>query len=65
VKIMRDTGATQSLIASNVLPLSAQTSVDTSVLIQGVELEVIRVPLHQMHLQSELISGLVVVGVTT
>ena len=63
VKVLRDTGATQSLIASDVLPLSAQTSVDTSVLIQGVGLEVIRVPLHQIHLQSELISGLVVVGV--
>ena len=63
VRILRDTGATQSLLASNVLPLSAQTSIDASVLIQGVGLEVIRVPLHQIHLQSELISGSVVVGV--
>jgi len=63
VKILCDTGATQSLIASDVLPLSDQTSVDTSVLIQGVGLEVIRVPLHQIHLQSELILGSVVVGV--
>jgi len=47
VKILRDTGATQSLIASNVLSLSAQTSIDASVLIQGVGLEVIRVPLHR------------------
>jgi len=51
VKILCDTGATQSLIASNVLPLSVQTSIDASVLIQGVGLEVIRVPLHQIHLQ--------------
>ena len=63
VKILHDTGATQSLIASDVLPLSDQTSVDASVLIQGVGLEVIRVPLHQIHLQTELISGSVVVGV--
>ena len=63
VRILRDTGATQSLMASNVLPLSAQTSIDVSVLIQGVGLEVISVPLHQIHLQSELISGSVVVGV--
>ena len=38
VRILHDTGATQSLMASNVLPLSAQTSIDESVLIQGVGL---------------------------
>ena len=55
VRILRSTGATQSLMASNVLPLSAQTSINASVLIQGVGLEVISVPLLQIHLQSELI----------
>ena len=64
VKILRDTGATQSLMASHVLPLSEQTSVNVSVLIQGVGMDVLRVPLHQIHLQSDLISGPVVVGVT-
>ena len=32
VKILHDTGATQSLIASHVLPFSGQTSADASVL---------------------------------
>ena len=63
VKILRDTGATQSLMASHVLPLFEQTSVDASVLIQGVGMDVLRMPLHQIHLQSDLISGPVVVGV--
>ena len=63
VKILRDTGATQSLMASHVLMLSEQTSVDASVLIQGVGMDVLRVPLHQIHLQSDLISGPVVVRV--
>ena len=45
------------------LPLSEQTSVDATVLIQGVGMDVLRVPLHQIHLQSDLISDLVVVGV--
>ena len=63
VKILRDTGATQSLIASHVLPLSDQTSAGASVLIQGVGLDVMRVPLHQIHLQLDLVSGPVVVGV--
>ena len=38
-------------------------SVDASVLLQGVGLGVLRVPLHQIHLQSDLISDLIVVGV--
>lgn len=63
MKILRDTGATQSLMASHVLPLSKQTTADASVLIQGVGMDVLRVPLHQIHLQSDLISGPVVVGV--
>ena len=51
VKILHDTGATQSLIASHVLSLSDQTSAGASVLIQGVGMGVIRVPLHHIHLQ--------------
>ena len=61
MKVLRDTGATQSLMAFHVLPLSEQLSVDTSVLIQGVGMDVLRVPLHQIHLQSNLISRPVVV----
>ena len=45
------------------MPLSDQTSAGASVLIQGVGLDVMRVPLHQIHLQSDLVSGPVVVGV--
>ena len=63
VKLLRDTGATQSLLVENVLPLSEQTSVGASVLIQGVGLDVINVPLHQIFLKSELVSGPVIVGI--
>ena len=38
VKILRDTGASQSLMLQNVVPLSNKTSTDANVLIQGVEL---------------------------
>ena len=62
VKILRDTGATQSLLVDGTLPLSEQTSVGASVLIQGVGLDVINVPLHQIFLKSELVSGPVIVG---
>ena len=63
VKILRDTGATQSLLVDNLLPLSEQTSIGASVLIQGVGLDVISVPLHQIFLKSELVSGPVIVGI--
>ena len=63
IRILRDTGATQSLLAENILPLSDTTSMGTHVLIQGVELGILRVPLHRVHLKSDLVSGAVVVGV--
>ena len=63
VKILRDTGATQTLLAGGILPLSEQTSTGTSMLIQGVELGVISVPLHRVYLRSELVSGPVIVGI--
>ena len=36
IKILRDTGASQSLILADILPFSEKTSSGTSVLIQGV-----------------------------
>ena len=46
IKILRDTGASQSLILADTLPFSEKTSSGTSVLIQGVECGLINVPLH-------------------
>ena len=63
IRILQDTGATQSLLAENILPLSDTTSMGTHVLIQGVELGILRVPLHRVHLKSDLVSGTVIVGV--
>ncbi|VDH92819.1 Hypothetical predicted protein [Mytilus galloprovincialis] len=63
IKILRDTGASQSLLLEGVLPLSEKTSVGASVLLQGVELGCIDVPLHRIYLKSDLITGPVVVGV--
>ena len=63
VRILRDTGATQSLLVEDILPLSETTYTGAHVLIQGVELGVLRVPLHKVSLESDLVSGPVVVGV--
>ena len=63
VKILRDTGASQSLILADTLPFSEKTSSGTSVLIQGVECGFVNVPLHNIYLSSDLVTGLVAVGV--
>ena len=46
ISILRDTGASQSLMLKDVLPLSQHSFTGNNVLIQGVELGVISVPLH-------------------
>ena len=43
--------------------MSERTFTGKSVLLQGVELGIIEVPLHEIHLKSDLISGSVTVGV--
>ena len=62
-KILRDTGASQSLILADTLPFSEKTSSGTNVLIQGVECGFINVPLHNIYLSSDLVTGLVAVGI--
>ena len=62
IRILRDTGATQSLLVEGILPLSEDTATGDQVLIQGVELGIVSVPLHSIHLESELVTGDVVVG---
>ena len=62
IRILRDTGATQSLLVEGMLPLSGTTATGTHVLIQGVELEIVSVPMHTIYLKSDLVSRTVVVG---
>ena len=63
IKILRDTGASQSLILADihVLPFSKKTSSGTSVLIQGVECGTVNIPLHHVNLSSDLVTGLAVI----
>ena len=63
VQILRDTGAAQTLLLEGSLPLSEHTFTGRSVLLQGVELGVIDVPLHEIYLKSDLITEPVIVGV--
>ena len=63
IRILRDTGASQSLIVSDILPFSESTYSGVNVLIQGVDSTTYSsVPLHHVHLTSALITGPVTVG---
>ena len=62
VKILRDTGATQSLMLDSVLPLTENSLTGANVLISGVEMGVLEVPLHEVNIKSSLINGNIVIG---
>ena len=62
VKILRDTGATQSLMLDSVLPLTENSFTGANVLISGVEMDVLEVPLHEVNIKSSLINGNIVIG---
>ena len=61
VKILRDTGGMQSLLLCGVLPLKRLPQQDT-VLVHGVG-GYKSIPLHEIHLESEFVTGQVTVGV--
>ena len=63
IAILRDTGASQTLLSSDVLTLGTETSEQASVLVQGIEGDYKPVPLHTVYLQSDLIKGPVSVAV--
>ena len=62
-KILRDTGASQSLLLADVLPFSEKSYSDESTLLLGVDCGMVNVPLHHVFLTSDLVFGPVTVGV--
>ena len=65
IRVLRDTGASQSLLLEGVLPLSNSSYTGSNFLLQGVELGVVSVPLHVVNLKTNLVSGPVMVGIRT
>jgi len=63
VTILRDTGASQSLILADAFPFSINSTTGNRVLLQGVELGTMNVLLHKIILKCNLVNGPVVVGV--
>ena len=62
MKILRDTGATQSLLLDSVLPLTENSFTGANVLISGVEMGLLEVPLHEVNIRASLINGNIVIG---
>ena len=61
--IIRDTAAAQSLLVEGVLPLSEETSTGENALVRGCGLAWFEAPLHDVYLQSGLVTGLVTVAI--
>lgn len=62
--ILRDSAASQSVILEGVLPLSEKTSINADALVRGFGMQFVGVPLHVIYLDTELVQGRVVVGVS-
>ncbi len=63
IRILRDTGSSESFILESVLPFSQETDTGNRVLIRGIGLQTLSVPLHNVFLQSDLVNRSVVMGV--
>ena len=63
IRLLSDTRASQSLLLEGVLPFSNSSCTGSSILLQGAELGVVRVPLHVVNLNTNLVSGPVMVGI--
>lgn len=57
VRMLRDTGASQSIIREGILPWSSISSCRSSVVIQGVGMSYIPAPLHRINVLSHLVNG--------
>lgn len=63
VRILRDTGGSQSFILADVLSLSESSSCQSNAIVQGIEMGFVPVPLHNVHVHSDLVSGFFKVAV--
>lgn len=63
ILMLRDTGASQSLILDSTLPFSANSYTGSNVLVRRVELGYISVLLHSIYLKSNLVASFVNIGV--
>ena len=62
ITILRDTGSIESFILQSVLPFSTASDSGQTVFVRGINLNILPVPLHKVHLDSVLVSGEVLLG---
>ncbi|KAI5620496.1 hypothetical protein C0J50_19963 [Silurus asotus] len=64
IRILRDTGASQSLLLKEALPSfgNEDKAIGDFILVQGIEGRIVTVPLHSVFLKSDLVTGQVKVG---
>jgi len=63
VTILRDTAASQSFMVRGVVPLSEESAVGSGVLVRGFGMQCVGSLLHNIHLESDMVTGPVAVGV--
>jgi len=63
VRILRDTGGSQSVIVASVLPFSEQSACGYGSTLCGIEMGYIPRPVHNVHVQSKLVAGFFPVAV--
>ncbi len=63
IRILRDTGTSHSFVLREMLPLSAESYTDTDVVVRGFGMGCVNVPLHRVYLKSDLVTGLITLGV--
>ena len=63
VKILRDTGSSESFICQSSLPYSSLSDTGSRVLIRGIGFHPFPVPLHKIKLHSGFVNGEVIIAV--
>lgn len=57
VKVLRDTGGSQSFVLADVLPFSPKSVCEVSIVVSGIEMGCAPAPLHNVYVKSGLVSG--------
>ncbi|KAL2089323.1 hypothetical protein ACEWY4_014011 [Coilia grayii] len=63
VRMLRDTGASETFVVESALPFSPESSTGKCVLIRGIGMQTLSVPLHQIEFHSDLVQGEALVAV--
>lgn len=63
VQVLRDTACSQSIILASALPFSEQSACGFGAVLRGIEMGYIPRPVHNVHIESDLVTGFFPVAV--